>query len=106
MARAAPSDALALSTARARSPRTKETTAPSARSASATAMAGTTCPAVPPAAITMRRAPMPLLPCAGILDGAQLRRAAARDVEQQAHAAEQDDQRRRARRDERERHAR
>ena len=36
----------------ARSPPTNRTSAPSARSASATAIAGTTCPAVPPAAIT------------------------------------------------------
>ena len=36
---------------------------------------------------------------------AQVRRAAAGDVQQQAHRAQQDDQRRRARRDERQRHA-
>ena len=48
------------SSASARSPPTKETSAPSARSASATAIAGTTCPAVPPAAITILGGVAPL----------------------------------------------
>ena len=54
------------SSASARWPPANETCAPSARSASATAMAGTTCPAVPPAAITIRGAltvaPLPRRP--------------------------------------------
>ena len=46
--------------ASARSPPAKTTSAPSARSASAIASAGTTWPAVPPAAITILGGPAPL----------------------------------------------
>src|SRR5688572_261142 len=100
--------ALGTSSASARSPPTKLTSAPSARSASATAIAGTTWPAVPPAAITILGGPAP-----GVLvtartpgDGARVRRAPAGDVEQQAHRAQQHDQRGRARGDERQRNPR
>src|SRR6185503_18610156 len=87
------------SSASARSPPAKWTSAPSARSASATAIAGTTWPAVPPAAITILGA------VTAALHSAQVRRSAAGDVEQQPHRAQQHDQRRRAGRDERQRHA-
>src|SRR3954464_10415809 len=82
------------SSASARSPPTKLTSAPSARSASATAIAGTTWPAVPPAAITILGglAPGACVTSAGG-DGLQVRRRAALgDVEQQPHRAQQDDQ--------------
>src|SRR3954462_11507721 len=71
------------SSASARSPPTKETSAPSARSASATAIAGITCPAVPPAAITIRD---PIT--ARLRVGAErpeLRRPALGHVEEQPH---------------------
>src|SRR5262249_30700445 len=48
-----PAPGTSSASARSRVPR-KVTVAPSAQSASATAIAGTTCPAVPPAAITTR----------------------------------------------------
>src|SRR3954447_11435335 len=102
----------------------KATSAPSARSAPATASAGTTCPAVPPAAITIfldvahtvpscrfgacgvaRRAPAGCAhgPAATAargpprsLEGAQVRVPAARDVEQQPHPRQHDDEAARA----------
>src|SRR4051794_10888967 len=92
------------SSASPRSPPTKETVAPSARSASATAMAGTPRRAVPPAAITTCGA-LILAPGARRADGAEVRRSAAGHVEQEAHRAEQDDERGGAGRDERQRHA-
>src|SRR4051794_36456441 len=64
--------------ARSRVPR-KLTSAPSARSASATAIAGTTCPAVPPAAITTRATCCAFPPAVwAALDHAQSRRAPGR----------------------------
>src|SRR5687768_3721598 len=91
-----PASGTSCASARSRVPR-KLTSAPSARSASATAIAGTTWPAVPPAAITTRGMPA--------LHRAQVRRSAGGDVEQQPHRTQQHDQRRRSRRDERERDA-
>src|SRR5690348_16909492 len=86
------------SSASARCPPAKTTSWPSARSASATASAGTTCPAVPPAAITA-------FTIAGSCHDLQLGAARGRDVEQQADAREQHDQVRRAVGDERQWHA-
>src|SRR5205823_8685305 len=102
----------------------KATSAPSARSAPATASAGTTCPAVPPAAITIFLDVAHTVPscrfgargvalrvpagCArgpadtaargppGRLDGAQMRGTAGRDVEQQPHPRQHDDEAARA----------
>src|SRR5688572_19992242 len=88
------------SSASARSPPTKTTWLPSDRSSSATASAGTTCPAVPPAAITTLRSI-----AARSWHGPDDAVASRGDVEQQAHRGEQGQQRRRARRDERQRHA-
>src|SRR3954452_14588707 len=84
----------------ARSPPTNTTRAPSARSASATASAGTTCPAVPPAAITIVGAI-----AAGSCHDLELRAASGGDVQQEAHAREQHGQVGRAVGDERQRHA-
>src|SRR4051794_30222366 len=92
------------SSASARSPPTKLTSAPSARSASATAIAGTTWPAVPPAAITIRGGSLTRV-LRPLGNRAEMRGAAGRDVQQQPHAGEQHDQRRGAGRDERQRHA-
>src|SRR4051794_10647108 len=92
------------SSASARSPPTKLTSAPSARSASATAIAGTTWPAVPPAAITIRGGSLTGV-LRAICDGYEVRGAAGGHVQQQPHRAEQHDQRRRAGGDERKRHA-
>src|SRR5205085_7062508 len=73
-----------------RSPPTNVTSAPSARSASATASAGTTCPAVPPAAIRIRGpaavtafAPASAAPAAAAVDDLEPPRPRTRDVEQQ-----------------------
>src|SRR3954466_162098 len=68
----------------ARSPPTNTTRAPSARSASATASAGTTCPDPPPAAITIVGAI-----AAGSCHDLELGAAAGRDVQQQPHAREE-----------------
>src|SRR6478735_12337859 len=84
----------------ARSPPTKTTRAPSARSASATASAGTTCPAVPPAAMTIVGAM-----AAGSFHDAQMGTAPGGDVEQQPHAGQQHGQVRRSVGDEGQRHA-
>src|SRR6185312_11228642 len=117
-----------MSSRSARSPPTNTTRAPSARSASATASAGTTCPAVPPAPITTsgaltsaRRAPPaacagPALPvlAAPLPVGGGDRRLALhhlqasgprpRDVEQDSHRGQHHTQVRRCIGDERQRH--
>src|SRR5947209_10759308 len=97
------------SSASARSPPANSTSAPLARSASATASAGTTWPAVPPAAISTRGA---LIGTAAAVDRPQRRahalarvRRIRRDREQETHRAEQHHQVRVAVRHERERHA-
>src|SRR3954471_24841684 len=92
------------SSASARSPPAKTTSAPSARSASAMAIAGTTWPAVPPAAMTILGGALTF----GLRSRDGVERmgvAARRDVQQQPHRAQEDDQGRRAARDERQRHA-
>src|SRR3954466_2136369 len=87
--------AFGTSSASARWPPTKLTSAPSARSASATAIAGTTWPAVPPAAITIRGGSVTCL-LGPFGHGSEVRGTAGRDVQQQPHPAEQHHQRRRA----------
>src|SRR5881398_3099949 len=62
------------------------TSASSARSASATASAGTTCPAVPPAPITIRVA---LTRPGGVPDDLQAPRAWPRDVQQNPDRGQQ-----------------
>src|SRR4051794_28770699 len=92
------------SSASARWPPTKLTSAPSARSASAMAMAGTTCPAVPPAAMTILGGSVTLVPRSW--DGVErVRVAAGGDVEQQPHRPEHDDERGGTAGDERQRDA-
>src|SRR6266576_1084995 len=113
------------SSASARPPPMKVTSAPSARSAPATASAGTTCPAVPPAAITILLgaaltaqscrfartgvagpAASRALPPARGRHGAHVSRRAGSYVQQQAHARQHHQQAARAVGDEWERDAR
>ncbi len=93
--------------ASARSPPTNTTSAPSARSASATASAGTTCPAVPPAAITISGALTATARGRGpaLVDRSQRLAPRSRDVEQQPDDGQHHAEVRRRVRDERQRHA-